>query len=101
MEYQDYLDSFSNYAKDVYSQNIPSSTVGEKGGILAMQSYLEDIPSKLTVINEKLTSEANRILSESSKDDSMDSDTLKEELFVIVKKRHNEWMEGHKPKMRP
>jgi hypothetical protein len=98
MTYQDYLDSFSGYTKSVYNQNIPHSSIGERGGILAMKSYLEDIPQKLTVINERLTSEANRILNESSKDDSIDTEKLKNEMFVIVRAHHNEWMQGHKPK---
>jgi hypothetical protein len=98
MTYQDYLDSFSSYAKSVYSQNIPSSSVGKKGGILAMKSYLEDIPKKLTIINDKLTAEANRLLKESSNNTSIDGIKLKGDLFIIAKKHHNNWMEGHKPK---
>lgn len=101
MTHQEYLDHFDKYAKEVYNNNIPTSSQGQKGGILAMKSYLEDIPGKLTTINDKLTKEANRILTEASNDTSINKDKLKDDLFAIVHKNNNEWMEGHKPKKRP
>lgn len=101
MTHQEYLDNFDQYAKDVYGSNIPSSSEGRKGGLLTMESYLEDIPGKLSTINDKLTKEGNHILSEASRDNSINSQKLKEGLLAIVNKNHNEWMESHKPKKRP
>ena len=62
MNQQEYLDSFDTFVKDVYASNVPQSSEGQKGGLIAMKSYMASMSEHIKIINDKLTKEANRIL---------------------------------------
>ena len=98
MTHQDYLDIFDKFTSDVYSDNIPTSSEGEQGSIIAMKSYFEDFPKKLSTINETLVKKANELLTEASADTSINNEKLKDDFFSLVHKHHDKWIEKHKPK---
>lgn len=95
--YNKYLEDFDRIVQTVYNSNIPKGN-GTPGSIERMSSYIKDVGEKIKKINDKLTKEANNILSKASGDEKIDAKELEEEIRKIVQKRHNEWMSKHKPK---
>lgn len=98
MTHQELLNNFDEFSKDVFRNNIPKSNIGITNQIENLKAYLEDIPTKIKIINSLLTNEVNRILSSIDETQSIDVEKLKNDLIEIAHKNKDVWLTEHKPR---